>query len=554
MRWAFLLGLFLLGFGTAGRADGKFFPPVALPAAVSIPDQRALIAYSNGIERLVIETRFSSAASNLAWVVPLPARPVIEEATTGLFPTLDWLFRPRIVDRPTRSYLAVLFFGAAAFLALTVRRTGRLTTSDALACAVMGLSVAASGSGAAIPALAVFAVLLITTHCLRRGEAAAAIGLLGASIVFASMLLPALGTAKAKAGGRGQQPGVSVLDRQWVGAFETTTVASPDPKALCDWLARNGFSVPTNATPVIGDYARQGWVFVAAKIRRDTALATNSVHPLSFTFPTPKAVYPLRLTGVDSGDIDVDLYVFGDRRAEAAGFEVKHCTTLGYPEFKGYWKYSGAGLDVLHPLLRTWVSPATVATKLSARLKPDDLTRDVELEWMPFKKAETVAYSHRGALDTSLNRLLPVLIALVLTGTAWRRWGPTRLRAHTVPVVAVASALALLLAVLQWSSLPKVDVRRVRHPFINTRHAGFELFYALDAFNIRQDQEIQTARKRLQDLLLSTNLPTLNRTNLLLGGRIREEDSPGNYRLVEGPAGWELRWYDDRGAEHRYDR
>ena len=80
------------------------------------------------------------------------------------------------------------------------------------------------------------------------------------------------------------------------------------------------------------------------------------------------------------------------------------------------------------------------------------------------------------------------------------------------------------------------------------------MFYALDAFNIRQDQEIQTARKRLQDLLLSTNLPTLNRTNLLLGGRIREEDSPGNYRLVEGPAGWELRWYDDRGAEHRYDR
>jgi len=52
---------------------------------VEIPDQRALINFSNGVERLVIETRFTGRGTNFTWVVPLPAKPVIEVATPGLF-------------------------------------------------------------------------------------------------------------------------------------------------------------------------------------------------------------------------------------------------------------------------------------------------------------------------------------------------------------------------------------------------------------------------------------------------------------------------------------
>jgi len=55
----------------------------------TIPDQRALLSWSGGIERLVIETSFVARGSNLAWVVPLPNPPVVEAATTGIFPTLQ---------------------------------------------------------------------------------------------------------------------------------------------------------------------------------------------------------------------------------------------------------------------------------------------------------------------------------------------------------------------------------------------------------------------------------------------------------------------------------
>lgn len=96
-------------------ADGKVFPPVATPAEVTIPDQRALISWANGMERLIIETRLAGSGTNFAWVVPLPSRPTVEPATSGLFPTLagknqgtGHLFRGRAPDYVPNGDLSAL--------------------------------------------------------------------------------------------------------------------------------------------------------------------------------------------------------------------------------------------------------------------------------------------------------------------------------------------------------------------------------------------------------------------------------------------------------------
>jgi hypothetical protein len=103
---SFLLLLFL---PLVALADGMVIPPVAFPAKITIPDQRALICYTNGTERLAIETQFVGEGTNFAWVIPLPSQPVIEEATTGLFPTLQYLFRPQIVHNVPEYYIGILF-------------------------------------------------------------------------------------------------------------------------------------------------------------------------------------------------------------------------------------------------------------------------------------------------------------------------------------------------------------------------------------------------------------------------------------------------------------
>ena len=81
-------------------------------------------------------------------------------------------------------------------------------------------------------------------------------------------------------------------------------------------------AVPTNAEPVIASYVKDGWVFVATKVRRDKPdNETSTPHPLSFTFKTDKPIYPMRLTGVDNGPLSVDLYVFSARARLRATFQ-----------------------------------------------------------------------------------------------------------------------------------------------------------------------------------------------------------------------------------------
>ena len=144
--------------------------------------------------------------------------------------------------------------------------------------------------------------------------------------------------------------------------------------------------VTTNSEPVIESYVKDGWVFVAAKVvRNQSERQTSTPHPLSFTFRTDKAVYPMRLTGVDNGPLQVELYVFADRRAAASHFKATRCTQPNYPTLAGWPGYWGDDkLIVAHPGLTEWVGGSPVATKLKATLLPEQMRQDVWLEWRDF--------------------------------------------------------------------------------------------------------------------------------------------------------------------------
>ena len=195
---SFLLLLFL---PAAALADGMVIPTIAYPAKITIPDQRALICFSNGTERLVIETRFTGSGTNFAWVVPLPSQPVIEEATTGLFPTLQYLFRPEIVHEVPQYWLGILItFGLIYLFRL-------LAKYESIVFALCHL---------------IFILMFL-----------------------AALLLPALSSAKR--GGMestSSEQNISILDRKLVGIFETTTISSHDAKALQAWLSENGYLRP----------------------------------------------------------------------------------------------------------------------------------------------------------------------------------------------------------------------------------------------------------------------------------------------------------------------
>ena len=194
-----ILSLFLLLLmPSAAMADGIFIPPVAFPAKVTIPDQRALICFSDGTERLVIETRFTGSGTNFAWVVPLPSQPIVEEATTGLFPTLQYLFRPQIIHDVSHYYSGILAVMGIGYLLLFVRPTGRLTWPDILACICVGVGAATGSHREIFNAGAFFlvtAILLCGVVMIRilQSPAFPTVMLLLGFFCLAGLFLPALG-------------------------------------------------------------------------------------------------------------------------------------------------------------------------------------------------------------------------------------------------------------------------------------------------------------------------------------------------------------------------
>lgn len=477
----------------AAVADGRVIPPIALPVHVNIPDQQALICFSNGTERLVIETRFTAPGTNFAWVVPLPSQPVIEEATTGLFPTLQYLFRPKIIHNVPRYWLGIL-------VALGLIYLFRLLAKyKSVGCAAF-----------------IFFLLLF----------------------LAALLLPALSAAK-RGGIESTTSGqnVSILNRKLVGIFETTTIASHDAKALHTWLSENGYAVPTNAEPAIASYVKDGWVFVATKVRRDKPdNETSTPHPLSFTFKTDKPVYPMRLTGVDNGPLSIELYVFGPVRAKAAHFKLESCTQL----------------NLVHPLLRQWTAGLPVATKLTATLSPSDMRNDVWLEQAPFLfEHRNRLFSRQGALTTALNwgvELFAVgLVVVCLLAFASEKY-KTKLP-RQVSIVVIASVAVAGFAYL---CLPKIEVKLVKarsyYSLWHEEEITLRLVWADENW-----QTLAQTRAGFQKLISNptnaANWGLKNWDNNWAGGQMHEEDSPGNYLLRETNNQLQLIFFNTDGGE-----
>ena len=541
--------LFLLGGAPVAHGDGKVFATPRVAPNVALPDQRALICYTGGIERLVIETSFAGAGTNFAWVVPVPSVPRIEPVTKGLFPTLQVLFAPTLIHAVPRYFLAVLFAGALVYLLLTVRATGRLPWSDAIACALCASSVAFV-QGFALVGLLLGLFLLVAVFLLRREEPVSSIVLLlGLAMLLSGFLLPGFATAGAGVGG--SHAGVEILERQTVGVFDTVTLAGREPGTLVRWLQTNGFAVSTSILPAVESYLREGWVFVAAKARReaDTASAER-LHPLCFTFATTNPVYPLRLTGVDNDSCSVELFVFGPGLAEVPGFKIEHCATPCFPKQDDQMRVFPGGLNIRHRQLASLVTGAAVATKLSAHLRRDDMRHDAMIAWRAFEPHQTILYSVRGAATTAANFSLPFLAAGVLLIEAGRRrsasflWRWRSLGWRLCLLAIVAGSVVFL-------GLPRVSVNTIRTPryYLHSQHRVLSTALA-EAFldhPLPEGDRLKTACQRLTDLIADQQ--ERFRQNVFTGARLREEDSPGNYVLRQSPDGLEYVWFDVEGAE-----
>jgi hypothetical protein len=447
-------------------ADGMVFPEV-FRAKVEIPNQQALIHFSDGLERLVIETSFLGEGTNFAWVVPLPAPPEVKPVSESFFTNLRQAFQPRLIHAVNPYYAGVLLVCGLAFLGARALKDKGSWIIDLPLCLLLAVGAGFIGRHAAFGIVAFVFALGIRLFA-RSPTAYALILLIGTS--FAAILTfapnahgPRLMISLGNALGDGETEaiaGVTVVSVQRAGVFDVTTIRGQTPGDVLAWLDRNGYQTPAAAAPAIRRYVDRGWVFVASKVRRDqSGPQLAALHPLAFTFTSGAQVYPTMLTAIDNRDCAIDLFIFGSRRATARHFSATRCDRLALDE-QSERDLPKPALRITDPEALALIGNSTVGTKLTGRLTPAQMASDVEIKSGFFWSIGRRVYSRSGALTIALNVALPLAaLGWLLMGMSqggWKideRW-ISRWRWR---FLAAAAGLGLAVFLL----LPKVEVQAV---------------------------------------------------------------------------------------------
>jgi uncharacterized protein DUF2330 len=396
-------------------ADGGYIPERAFAKLPEIPSQRALLAWRDHVETLVVESTLVSESPSAAWILPLPAEPTrLEAGDPGTLLSLAICLHPK----------------------LTHDLGGEL---HALACLLAIL--------APVFVWMMWGIWGETRHRPGLGDVAALEGIV---ILLMSIFLPHLGGTPGSAGG-----GVRVIASEPVGVYDVSVIRAEEGAQVSDWLAGEGLRrLDANGLRILTDYIERGWCFVVARVRRESG-GESTPHPLVVSFPAPEPVYPMKLTSLGGSTTHVELYVVADQRAEADGFRVAHSQKYERREPGGSTRYQYAPDDrysspvgsLGNPDVCRWMWDGCVVTRMEADLAPEAMDRDVSIGLTEAISYQDHYFTHRGRKHLCwLIGLSGGAIAVMVTGVVWRvrkRRRPGRLELGVLGGVVLATVLAM---------------------------------------------------------------------------------------------------------------
>ncbi|HEY2517898.1 MAG TPA: DUF2330 domain-containing protein, partial [Polyangiaceae bacterium] len=123
--------------------------------------------------------------------------------------------------------------------------------------------------------------------------------------------------------GAGPAPPVTVIKQGNVGPYATVQLASTDPNALNAWLAQNGYDIPADVTPIVDEYVKEGFNFLAMKLLPDQGV--QAMRPVRVTSQGASLSLPLRMAAVGTGaTVGISIWVVADGRYEPQNFPYYH--------------------------------------------------------------------------------------------------------------------------------------------------------------------------------------------------------------------------------------
>ncbi len=519
-----LIAALLLAFAPAAEAlaDGCYVPERAVAVLPKIPVQRAVISFRKGRETLIVESAVEGKGKRFGWIVPVPAKPEsIKACTPGTLKSFAMALQPKIVHDLSRQ------LGRVIWLAVVV-----------ITLSLVWSSVHRAGKQGSRPLWHVLAFAVFF-------------------LVVTALALPA-GMASRRSGAS-LPAGVTVVGEERVGSYQVTVVSAADAEALYAWLRAEDFAVPAEFKSAVADYVGRGWVFATAKLSTD-GNARAVPHPLSITFPTDRAVYPMKLTGLSGADLDLELYVVGEEAASAPGMRRVFCDRFRQGlSYDFYWMHAGmsvpdmdevecyrgaeSGATLGHPSIIPVLWNGCCVSKLTGTIPPSEMTEDYDLTWSPASFERQTLWSNLGAsMTAAMVAILIVTICLPIALVMRARERMSR-RAFLCSLLGIGAAALLSVGAIKLV-LPQVKAASYGGKGFRAGRSVRGLLAHLQDFD---------RRVRVGDVPWKSAAASLRKrascwNNLYTGELMREEDSPGNFLVSQKDGKLSFTFYDIGGT------
>ncbi len=523
----------LLCAADTAHADGCYFPESAVRKIPSIPSQRVILSWQDGVETLVISSALNSEAQALGWIIPLPSVPDrMEKTSPGMLKTLNFCIQPRITHDLTSKLGAAIFLSFIANLLL--------------------------------------ATILFKRH--RFGELLLLLLLFG---LLAGMMLPAFGTAR---GGSPSSLGtVSVEKTAKVGAYEIAVLRSKTADDLNAWLTDNGFtSMPAEASAIVADYIKQNWVFAAIKLTREDR-GVNSPHPVRLDFKSQQPVYPLKLTSIAGGSTAFEIYVVGKDKASTELLKVEFCDKFTkiesiqgkYDDHESGETCSGTATktEIGHPGVAALMWNNAVLTKFTGNVDAEKMIADIVFDWVPFKAYQHHLYTQQGAVTSAWILFICALGAFFFVSMiachkklSQQEKFPWYFGRVFFPLTCIAGVMAFVFYITV-PKLPPAEIKVSRK--IRSYHHNRQQFALITMLMTENPELLKKSTSEISEFIIqnaslqrhkSENKDRVTEAlNPISGDKLQASDTPGDFTIQKEGTNIILRVYDHTGRPLRVD-
>ncbi|MBC8063612.1 MAG: DUF2330 domain-containing protein [Chlorobia bacterium] len=429
--------LFVLALATSfSFGDGKFFGKRLVEARPTIPFQRAVLKFDGREQIMLVESSLSGPEGTYGWVVPLPKKPSYVKAVNPAYIEASFKYvKPRV------------------------------QTSQGFPFAGLVLAI-------------VYAVVVLTSGLRHRDQGLGTRILYfflegGIPLLLCAVLFPVFAQSKEsakKGAAMAEMAKANVESLGTIGSYEVSVLSGETGAPILDWLKEHELVVGNDALPVIEAYAKEGWCFMAAEIRK-TESGAYPPHPLKAVFPSDKLIYPMRLTGLQDQPLQLEFLVVSEKEAKVNGMETWACdnSDIKVPigidsdqdkEIYADWR-SGEYAMAKHGMVWTY---------LRGEFKPSAMKKDFDVDWKPMERSYVEIWDRTGALFNAVGIfILWGVGGSVLAGLIMSCWTGLTNRGFGVGSLSVV-LIAILASAWWYESVKKVETREASIDEIRRPH------------------------------------------------------------------------------------